>query len=62
LKQKVEGKGMRVGEHREQELKRLPDLLSELFVLARIGLDKLPAMTCLHLEQPKSHRIGQKSD
>jgi hypothetical protein len=26
-KQKVEGKGMMIGEHREQELKRMPDLV-----------------------------------
>jgi hypothetical protein len=54
-KPQVEGKILTIGPHRKQELKRYQAGLSELFVLTTIGLELFLAMTCLHLEQGKSH-------
>jgi hypothetical protein len=54
-KPKVEGKVLTIGPHRKQELKGYQTGLSELFVLTTIGLEQFLAMTCLHLEQGKSH-------
>jgi hypothetical protein len=59
-KPKVEGKVLTVGPHRKQELKGYQTGLSELFVLARIGLQQFLAMTFLHLEQLKSHSNRRK--
>jgi hypothetical protein len=59
-KPKVEGKVLTVGPHRKQELKEYQTGLSELFVLATIGLEQFLAMTCLHLEQLKSHSNRRK--
>jgi hypothetical protein len=59
-KPKVEGKVLTVGPHRKQELKGYQTGLSDLFVLTTIGLEQFLAMTCLPLEQLKSHSNRRK--
>jgi hypothetical protein len=59
-KPQVEGKVLTVGTQRKQELKGYKTGLSELFVLTTIELEQFLAMTCLHLEQLKSHSNRRK--